>query len=71
VAVSPGSTETDMLRATAGLYQLPDPAELAEHQLVGRLLEPDEVAEVVAWACSPAAAALTGSALHADGGFTG
>ena len=71
VAVSPGSTGTDMLRATAGLYQLADPAELAGHQLAGRLMEPGEVAEVVAWACSPLAAALTGSALHADGGFTG
>jgi len=34
-------------------------------------LEPDEVATVVAWACSPAAGTLTGSVLHANGGFTG
>jgi len=32
---------------------------------------PAEVAEVVAWACSSAAAALTGSTLHAEGGFSG
>jgi enoyl-[acyl-carrier-protein] reductase (NADH) len=30
-----------------------------------------EVASVVAWACSPEASAVTGSVLHADGGFTG
>ena len=71
VAVSPGSTRTDMLRATADLYQLADPDDFAGQQLVGRLLEPAEVAEVVVWACSSAAAALTGSALHADGGFSG
>ena len=71
VAVSPGSTRTDMLRATADLYQLADPDDFAGQQLVGRLLEPAEVAEVVAWACSSAAAALTGSTLHAEGGFSG
>ena len=40
-------------------------------RLLGRLLEPGEVADVVACACSPSAAALTGSVLHAEGGFTG
>ncbi|GAA0929311.1 mycofactocin-coupled SDR family oxidoreductase [Streptomyces thermoalcalitolerans] len=70
VAVSPGSTRTDMLRATAGLYGLPDADELAARQLTGRLLEPEEVAAAVAWACSPDSFALTGSVLHADGGFT-
>jgi NAD(P)-dependent dehydrogenase (short-subunit alcohol dehydrogenase family) len=70
VAVSPGSTRTAMLAATAELYGLPGPASLAEHQLVGRLLEPDEVAESVRWLCSPTAAAVTGSVLHVDGGFT-
>jgi SDR family mycofactocin-dependent oxidoreductase len=71
VAVSPGSTRTDMLRATADLYGLADAQELAEHQLLQRLLEPEEVASVVAFACSEAAAAITGTALHADGGFAG
>jgi NAD(P)-dependent dehydrogenase (short-subunit alcohol dehydrogenase family) len=59
------------LPATAALYDLADSGEFAGQQLLGRLLEPDEVAEVVAWACSPPAGALTGSVLHADGGFTG
>jgi SDR family mycofactocin-dependent oxidoreductase len=71
VAVSPGSTRTDMLQATADLYQLADAEQLAGHQLVRRLLEPEEVASVVAWACSPEAGAVTGSVLHADGGFAG
>jgi SDR family mycofactocin-dependent oxidoreductase len=71
VAISPGSTRTDMLQATADIYQLADAEQLADHQLVRRLLEPEEVASVVAWACSPEASAVTGSVLHADGGFTG
>jgi NAD(P)-dependent dehydrogenase (short-subunit alcohol dehydrogenase family) len=71
VAVSPGSTRTDMLRATAELYQLAGADQLVGHQLVGRLLEPEEVASVVAWACSPEVSAITGSVLHADGGFAG
>ncbi|MCL6737453.1 SDR family oxidoreductase [Streptomyces neyagawaensis] len=70
VAVSPGSTRTDMLRATADLYHLPDVDQLAAQQLTGRPLEPEEVAAAVAWACSPESFALTGSVLHADGGFT-
>jgi SDR family mycofactocin-dependent oxidoreductase len=71
VAVSPGSTRTDMLQATADLYGLDSVEELAHHQLAGRLLEPDEVAAVAAWACSPDGGAINGSVLHADGGFTG
>lgn len=71
VAVSPGSTSTDMLCATAKLYGLAGPEELAQHRLVRRLLAPEEVAEDVAWVSSPESAAVTGSVVHADGGFAG
>lgn len=71
VAVSPGSTRTDMLRATADLYGLDSVEDMAAHQLSRRLLEPDEVAAVVAFACSQQAAAVNGTVLHADGGFDG
>lgn len=70
VAVSPGSTRTPMLEATAALYGLGDGTVLGTHQLVDRLLQPEEVAESVRWLCSPGASAVTGSVLHADGGFT-
>ncbi|MEC3977296.1 mycofactocin-coupled SDR family oxidoreductase [Amycolatopsis sp. H20-H5] len=70
VAVSPGSTDTAMLAATAELYGLADVTEFAGHQLVERILDPAEVAAVVAWLCSPDAAAITGTVVHADGGFT-
>ncbi|MEP7016933.1 MAG: mycofactocin-coupled SDR family oxidoreductase [Actinomycetota bacterium] len=69
-AVSPGSTRTPMLSATAALYGLEDPEELSHHQLVERLLEPAEVAAAICWLCSEQASAMTGSVLHADGGLT-
>ncbi|SEB30331.1 mycofactocin-coupled SDR family oxidoreductase [Streptomyces melanosporofaciens] len=69
-AVSPGSTRTPMLDASARLYDLDSADGFAQHQLVGRLLEPAEVAATVCWLCSPDSAAITGSVVHADGGFT-
>ncbi|MFD2418816.1 mycofactocin-coupled SDR family oxidoreductase [Amycolatopsis pigmentata] len=69
-AVSPGSTRTAMLDATAELYDLPDVEEFARHQLVERLLDPREVAEAVCWLCGERSSAITGTVVHADGGFT-
>ncbi|MEP9362706.1 mycofactocin-coupled SDR family oxidoreductase [Nocardioides sp. CN2-186] len=71
VAVSPGSTRTPMLDATAALYGLDDVDELASHQLLRRVLEPAEVAATIAFCCSVEGAALNGGVVHADGGFLG
>ena len=68
--VSPGSTRTDMLARTAELYDLPTSAAFAEYALLERLLEPDEIAAVVAYLCSGDSAAITGAVLAADGGLT-
>ncbi|SDT10896.1 SDR family mycofactocin-dependent oxidoreductase [Nocardioides scoriae] len=70
VAVSPGSTDTAMLRATAELYDATTD-DLAAHQLLRRPLRPEELAETIAFCCSPAGAALNGSVVSADGGFGG
>lgn len=67
-AVSPGSTDTDMLAATAALYGLEDTASFAQAQAIGRLLSADEVAAVVEFACTHAAA-VHGSVVQANGGF--
>ncbi|RYP83539.1 SDR family oxidoreductase [Nocardioides guangzhouensis] len=69
-AVSPGATDTAMLAATADLYGV-TPADLAGSQLLREPLDPDEVAAVVAFCCSPEGRALNGSVVAADGGFAG
>jgi len=69
VAVSPGSTNTLMLEATAELYGLSDPIAFASNQLLRRVLDPDEVAATIAFCCSVEGAALNGSVVNADGGF--
>jgi SDR family mycofactocin-dependent oxidoreductase len=70
IAVAPGSTDTPMLAATADLYDS-TPQDLAAHQGIRRLLEPEEIAATIALCCSPAGAALNGSVVRADGGFGG
>ena len=70
VAVSPGSTRTAMLTATSALYST-EPEDLARHQGLQRLIEPEEIAETIALCCSPAGAVLNGSVIHADGNFLG
>jgi 3-hydroxybutyrate dehydrogenase len=37
---------------------------------IKRLIEPAEVADAVAWLCSPAATSVTGTSLVMDGGWT-
>ena len=69
VAVSPGSTRTAMLDATADLYGIPDPVVFTSHQLLRRLLDPEEVAATIAFCCSVEGGVLNGSVVHADGGF--
>ncbi|KNX37894.1 mycofactocin-coupled SDR family oxidoreductase [Luteipulveratus halotolerans] len=66
--VSPGSTATAMLDATAALYGLDDSTQLARTQTTGAPLDPDEVARLVETACT-AGPVVHGSVLSADGGF--
>jgi NAD(P)-dependent dehydrogenase (short-subunit alcohol dehydrogenase family) len=69
-AVCPGSTRGAMLAVSARIYGLAGEDEFAGQHLLRRLLDPDEVAEVVAWLCGPESSALTGAVIAADGGLS-
>ena len=68
-AVSPGSTDTPILAQSARLYRLPGAADFARQQPLGRLLDPAEIAAVLAFLASPASSAMTGSCVPVDGGL--
>ena len=68
-AVSPGSTDTAMLHESARLYGLPESGEFAQQQPVARLVEPAEVAAVIAFLASKASSAMTGAIVPVDGGL--
>jgi 2-hydroxycyclohexanecarboxyl-CoA dehydrogenase len=74
-AVCPGYTETDLLRqsiegivAKTGRSEAQARAELAAGNPQGRLVQPEEVADAVAWLCREEAAAITGQAVSVSGG---
>jgi len=69
--VSPGSTRTSVLHASAEIYELDSPEDFVVHQQpLGRLIEPTEVASTIAWLCSADASAITGAVIAVDGGMT-
>ncbi|HEY2263164.1 MAG TPA: mycofactocin-coupled SDR family oxidoreductase [Streptosporangiaceae bacterium] len=68
-AVSPGSTATPILDESARLYDLPAAAAFAAQQPLGRLLEPAEVAAVLAFLAGDGASAMTGAVIPVDGGL--
>jgi NAD(P)-dependent dehydrogenase (short-subunit alcohol dehydrogenase family) len=76
-AVCPGFTDTPMLNEsirhiveTTKRNEADVRADLAERNAQGRLIQPNEVADVVFWLCSDAAAAVTGQAIAVSGGET-
>ncbi|MBW8482689.1 mycofactocin-coupled SDR family oxidoreductase [Actinomadura parmotrematis] len=69
-AVSPGSTETSILAESARLYGLPTATAFAAQQPLGRLLDPAEVAAVLAFLASPASGGMTGAVVPVDAGLS-
>jgi SDR family mycofactocin-dependent oxidoreductase len=68
-AVSPGSTATPILAESARLYDLPHRETFATQQPMGRLLDPAEVAEVLAFLAGPGSGAMTGAVVPVDAGL--
>jgi len=69
-AVSPGSTDTPILAESARLYGLPGAGTFAAQQPAGRLLQPAEVAAVLAFLASPESSGMTGAIVPVDGGLS-
>ncbi|WP_459616830.1 SDR family NAD(P)-dependent oxidoreductase [Bordetella sp. 2513F-2] len=74
-AVCPGYTETDIVRDAVanimhktGLGEAEARARLAERNPQGRLVDPVDVAETVAWLALPSSASVNGQAIAVDGG---
>ncbi len=70
-AISPGVVDTEAIRHFAVLREDPHLLDRAvERTPAGRLAEPDDIAAVVAFLCSPAAAMIRGQTILVDGGYT-
>jgi SDR family mycofactocin-dependent oxidoreductase len=69
-AVAPGSTRTPILDESARLYGLDSAEAFAAQQALERLIEPDEVAALLAWLAGPDADAMTGAIIPVDGGLS-
>lgn len=74
-AVCPGYTDTDIvreavanIRAKTGREESDAIAALVARNPQGRLIQPEEVAETVAWLCSAGAASITGQSIAVAGG---
>jgi 2-keto-3-deoxy-L-fuconate dehydrogenase len=70
--VCPGPTTTPLLEAYFELSADPaaEQARYAEAQVHGRLIEPEEIADAIAYLASPGASSTIGAALVVDGGYS-
>ncbi|MTD15212.1 SDR family oxidoreductase [Nakamurella sp. YIM 132087] len=72
VPVTPGATLTPLVRQGYQHAEDPAAAEAAHARLqpIGRLSRPEEIADTIAFVCSPRAATITGAPLVVDGGYS-
>ncbi|OQY95564.1 MAG: short chain dehydrogenase [Sphingobacteriales bacterium UTBCD1] len=68
-AVCPGVIKTPMIDRFTGNSKEVE-KQFASQEPVGRLGEPEEVADAVIWLCSDSSSFITGNAIPVDGGWT-
>jgi len=68
-AVCPGVIHTDMIDRLTGKDKEVE-KQFTSMEPIGRMGNPEEIAEAVVWLCSDAASFVTGIAMPVDGGFT-
>ena len=69
-AVSPGMVETEALKHFAFMNNTDVTSKTIINTPAGRLVTPEDVADVVAFLCSPGADMICGQVIVLDGGFT-
>ena len=69
-AVSPGIVATEALQHFSSMQDKNLLETAAEETPAGRIVSPEDVANVVAFLCSPAAEMIRGQTIIVDGGFT-
>ena len=69
-AVAPGLVETDALRHFSVLGDNATITQAIKNTPAGRLVEPEDIAGVVAFLCSPAGNMIRGQVIIVDGGYT-
>ena len=69
-AVSPGLVETDIIKHFAALADPDTIPHAIANTPAGRLVQPEDVAELVAFLCTPSAFMIRGQVIVIDGGFT-
>ncbi len=67
--VAPGWTDTPFLTRRSATDKPRDMSALANASLHGRLLQPEQVAEVIYFLLSPASSAIVGCTVPCDGGY--
>jgi NAD(P)-dependent dehydrogenase (short-subunit alcohol dehydrogenase family) len=68
-AICPGVIHTPMIDRITGKDKSVE-KQYAAMEPIGRMGNPEEVAETVVWLCSDAASFITGIAMPVDGGYT-
>lgn len=69
-AVAPGVVETDFLQSTGVEDSRAVLASYGDAHPIGRVAQPTEIAEVIAFLAAPASSFMTGALVMADGGYT-